>query len=313
MYNLHKIDHEQWQDSPILRQYFDDLPAKPYCSYIKNYCHIRTKKRAIEHVYIQPNQTARVTYIVLDIDHPNGIHTALYDTDLPPPHMIIQNRENAHVHLVYRLSEPVYMWGKARSAPIRYLARVQQGMVKRLGADASYGGNLMKNPISNTWFTYTTTAPIKGYSLKYLASFTDIDTLQEAANDEGFGRNCALFDNTRKYGYNAGTTNYSALISHLTPIAQNYNNNSSNPLLNNEVMHIVRSIARYCSRKDFTASHRAFSELQRERITERWGDNTAKRKQAAQMYAEGIKKTVIANELGVTARTLTNWGLRKKK
>ena len=316
MYNIQLADPKKWQDNPVLSQYVHDLPDKPYCSYIKNFCEICTKKRAIERVYIQPNPPVRVNYIVLDIDHPNGIHTALYDADLPPPHLIIQNPENAHVHLVYKLKNPVYMWGKAKSKHIRYLARVEYGMVRKLGADASYGGNLMKNPLSNTWRTYTTTAPLEGYTLKYLAQFVNLDVVpsdDEAANDQGFGRNCSLFDMVRPYGYNESTASYSALVQLLTPIAENFNNNFEMPLLKNEVMHIVRSIARYCTRTDFTASHKAFSETQSIRAKRRWGDSTTKREQATQMYAEGVKKSVIAKELGVTTKTLTRWGLRKKK
>jgi len=315
VYNIQLVDPKNWQDNPVLSQYVNDLPDKPYCSYIKNFCEIRTKKRAIERVYIQPNPPVRVNYIVLDIDHPNGIHTALYDADLPPPHLIIQNTENAHVHLAYKIKDPVYMWGKAKAKHIRYLARVEFGMVRKLGADASYGGNLMKNPLSDVWRTYTTTAPLEGYTLKYLAQFVNLDYLpsdQEAANDQGFGRNCSLFDQTRTHGYNASTARYSALVKLLTPIAENYNNNFEIPLLKNEVMHIVRSIARYCERTDFTASHEAFSETQSIRSKCRWGDNTETKEKAKQMYNEGVKKVIISQELGVPVRTLTRWGLRKK-
>jgi len=31
------------------------------------------------------------------------------------------------------------------------------------------------------------------------------------------------------------------------------------------------------------------------------------------MYQNGVKKTVISKELGVTTRTLTNWGLQRNK
>jgi len=316
MYNIQKVDLQNWQDNPILSQYFSDLPNKPYCSHVKNFCEIRTKKRAIERVYIQPNPPVRVNYIVLDIDHPNGIHTALYESELPPPHLIIQNPENAHVHLVYKLRDPVYMWGKAKPKHIRYLARVEYGMVKKLGADASYGGNLMKNPLSDVWTTYTTTAPLEGYTLKYLAEFVNLDFLpadEEACNDAGYGRNCSLFDLTRPHGYHESGSSYSALVKLLTPIAQEYNRRFDVPLMNNEVMQIVRSIARYCTKTDFTASHKAFSQLQTERITCRWGDNSSNRVKALQMYNEGAKKTVIAKEIGVTVRTLTDWGLRKPK
>lgn len=299
-----------------MRQYVNDLPDRPYCSHIKSFCEIRTKKHAIKRVYIQPNPPVRVNYIVLDIDHPNGIHTALYDADLPPPHLIIQNPKNAHVHLVYKLRDPVFMWGKAESKHIRYLARVEYGMVKKLGADASYGGNLMKNPLSDSWTTYTTTAPLEGYTLKHLAQFVNLDFLptdDQAANDQGFGRNCTLFDKTRVHGYNESTASYDALVTLLKPIAENYNNQFEIPLFHNEVMQIVRSIARYCTRTDFTASHKRFSETQSIRSKRRWGDSTEQQEKALQMYEEGIKKTVIAKEIGVTAKTLTRWGLRKKK
>lgn len=314
MYNIQLVDPKNWQDNPILSQYVNDLPDKPYCSYVKNFCEIRTKKRAIERVYIQPNPPVRVNYIVLDIDHPNGIHTALYDADLPPPHLIIQNTENAYVHLAYRIKDPVYMWGKAKAKHIRYLARVECGMVRQLGADASYGGNLMKNPLSDVWRTYTTTAPLEGYTLKYLSQFVNLDYLpsDHAANDQGFGRNCSLFDQTRTHGYSASTASYSALVSLLTPIAENFNNQFEIPLLKNEVMHIVRSIARYCERTDFTASHEAFSETQSIRSKCRWGDNTETKEKAKQMYNEGVKKVIISQELDVPVRTLTRWGLRKK-
>lgn len=316
MYNIQLADPKKWQDNPVLSQYVNDLPDKPYCSYIKNFCQICTKKRAIERVYIQPNPPVRVNYIVLDIDHPNGIHTALYEAEMPPPHLIVQNRENAHVHLVYKLKNPVYMWGKAESKFIRYLARVEYGMVRKLGADASYGGNLMKNPLSDVWKTYTTTAPLEGYTLKHLAQFVNLDFLpadDEAANDQGFGRNCSLFDMVRPYGYNESTASYSALVQLLTPIAENFNNNFEIPLLKNEVMHIVRSIARYCTRTDFTASHKRFSQTQRVRVIKRWGDNTDKRKQAQALLSEGIKIKDIAKQLNVNRSTLTRWGIQAKK
>lgn len=315
MYNLQKIDPNHWHDSPILTQFINDLPCKPYCSDTKNYCYIRSKLHAIKHAYIQPNHPARVSYIVLDIDHPNGIHAALYDTDLPPPHLIIQNKKNCHVHLVWRVIDPIYMWGKARVAPIRLLARVERGMVQHLGADASYGGNLMKNPINDAWYTYTTDAPLQGYSLSELGRFVSLDDIPTTEDSEaaGYGRNCTLFDHLRPYGYNESTAPYSALVSYLTPIANQLNQQFASPLHDPEVMGIVRSIARYCARNDFTESHRAFSQLQQHRVTQRWGDNSIKREQAQIWLSEGVKIKVIAELLEVNRSTLTRWGIQAKK
>lgn len=317
VYNIEPVVPNKWQDNPILVNYVNDLYHHVYCSDHKGYCHIRSKSHAIRHVYIQPNQPARITYIVLDIDHPNGIHNALCDTELPPPHLIIQNPSNAHVHLVYRLSSPVFTWGKANSKNIRYLARIEYGMVRNLGADASYGGNLMKNPLNPSWRTYTsTTAPVEGYSLKELADFVNLDFLpsdQQACNDQGYSRNCTLFDHVRPYGYNLAPATYNALVKALIPIAVDFNHSFDIPLLQNEVKHIVRSIARYCSKTDFSASDKKFSKLQSNRSKLRWGDSTEQKKQAQSWLYEGVKIKVIAERLGVNRRTLTRWGIKAKK
>lgn len=315
VYNIEPVPPESWQDSPILANYVNDLYHHVYCTDVKGFCHIRSKSHAIKHVYIQPNQPARITYIVLDIDHPDGIHKALYDTELPPPHLIIQNPDNAHVHLVYRLSSPVFTWGKANSKNIRYLARIEYGMARKLGADASYGGNLMKNPLNERWRTYTsTTAPLDGYSLKELADFVNLDFLpsdHEACNDQGYSRNCTLFDHVRPHGYKLAPATYSVLVQALTPIAVSFNNRFDVPLFQNEVKHIVRSIARYCSKTDFSASDKSFSQLQSNRSKRRWGDSTEKKIQAQIWVNEGMKIGRIAEQLGVSRRTLTRWRLQR--
>lgn len=312
MYNITALDPEEWRNTPILVDYFNNLFYRPYCTDSKGFCERLARREAIKHAYIQPNQPSRITYIVLDIDHPDGIHVALQESELPPPHLIVQNNENAHVHLVYKLCTPVAMWGNARQLPMNYLARIERGMIRALGADASYGGNLMKNPLNARWRTYGTTAPIEGYELRCLAQFVDLDEYPDAANDTGFGRNCSLFEKLRFYGYKSKSKSYKALVETLTPVAIELNSKFPEPLMYNEVRHIVTSIARYCSRRDFTKSHKAFSELQKARVTKRWGDNTDNRKKAIEMYQNGVKKTVISKELGVTTRTLTNWGLKRK-
>ena len=103
---------------------------------------------------------------------------------------------------------------------------------------------------------------------------------QEPANDEGYGRNYSVFEHVRPYGYALASAPYSELVRQLQPIAEQYNQRLDVPLFPNELKHIVRSIARYCVRKDFTASHKTWSELQSHRSKMRWGDNTDKQKQA---------------------------------
>lgn len=315
---LKQVSPEEWQDVPVLRQFVDDLPSHPYCTDAKGYCYIRNKSHALRHAYLQPNHPAIVKWIWLDIDDPQALF-AYHDRGLPPPQLIVKNRtdenDNGHAHYGLRLAIPMGLGGRSSVKAMRYLASVQKALAIALGADRGYGGNLIKNPLSREHETYIVQGVQPSYTLEELANYLDLEPYEQAnaVNDSGYGRNCTLFDELRHIAYKLPNKSYRAVESHLTPLADDINNRFDIPLLPNEVKHIIRSIARYCSRTDFTESHKAFSELQRARVTKRWGDSTDKQRQARQMYAEGVKKTDIAKQLGVTPRTLTNWGLSKKK
>jgi len=330
VYSLKHIPHSEWRNHDITQEIYDNLARKPYCSdgkdaYGNLYCEAKTKSQAIKRQLIQPNPPHKKCYIVIDLDTSDAIHTTLKESGAPPPHLIIQNPKNCHAHLVYKLAAPVYTWGNAHTHPMNYLAKIQKGLRHVLGGDAGYSGNLMKNPASADWTTYSvTTAPKEGYTLNYLeqellllVNFTDVHNnkrVLKPANDEGFGRNCTVFNKTRHIAYSLNGS-YSELLPQILKIAHEFNINLENqePLFHNEVNHIAKSIAKYCAKNDFTASHKAFSELQRHRITQRWGDSTDKKIQAQIWASEGMKIGLIAQQLGVTRQTLNRWGLRRNK
>src|SRR5699024_5386873 len=213
------------------------------------------------------------------------------------------------------LTTPVGEGGKSSIKAIKYLSSVQHALRLALGADRSYGGNLIKNPCHNAHMVYLTGAK-PSYELAELAEHLDLQSpiKTDAANDYGYGRNFSVFEHVRYQAYPlAETHSYSALESVLTGIANKYNQRFDEPLFPNEIKHIVRSIARYCSKNDFTASHKAFSELQSHRSKKRWGDNTDKQKQAQIWAAEGVKIGVIAEHLNISRQTLNRWGIQKKK
>ncbi|WP_201542882.1 replication initiation protein [Psychrobacter faecalis] len=313
MYAIKQIDPTDWQSVSTLAQFYADLATNPYCTNDKGFSHIRTKSHAIKHAYIQPNHPEIIKWLVFDIDDPQALF-AYHDKGLPRPQIIIKNPENGHAHYAYKLTTPVGNWRKSSHKAMRYLASVQKALRLALGADKSYGGNLVKNPCHTSHEVYLTGAK-SSYTLAELAENLDLELYQaqEPANDEGYGRNYSVFQHVRPHGYALASAPYSEIVRQLQPIAEQYNQRFDVPLFPNELKHIVRSIARYCTRKDFTASHKAFSELQRARVTKRWGDSKNKQKQALEMYQNGVKKTVISKQLGVTTKTLTRWGLRKIK
>lgn len=330
---LKQISPEQWQDVPALRQFVDDLPRNPYCTNSKGFTYIRNKQNAVRHRYIQPNHPKVCKWLAFDIDDPEALFT-YSDNGLPPPQIIIKNPTNGHAHYLYRLTTPIGTGGKSSMKAVRYLASVQKALATALGADKGYSGNLIKNPcyvkanapkeVLPIWAhedeyeangerdeheTYIVKGVQPSYTLAELASYLDLDSMyeqtkQEPANDAGYGRNCTLFDELRQFGYKHPSKDFNALIQHLTPIAENINNRFDVPLSYNEVKHIIKSIARYCSKTNFTESHKRFSERQAKRGAK--GGKVSKRKPVAD--SERTRQPWL--ELGISQSTYYR---RKKK
>lgn len=334
MDRLQKIDNQttSWQEVPILRQFVDDLPQNPYCTNSKGFTYIRNKQNAIRHRYIQPNHPAVCKWLWFDVDDVDAMYS-WSNANLPPPQIIVKNPDNQHAHLGYRIATPVGIGGRSSIKAMRYLANVQRALAEALGADKGYSGNLIKNPCyikdnaptpkKTHWLnnnedegdrdeheTYIVWGAPSSYTLAELADKADLNLLEHeytAVNDAGFGRNCTLFDELRHIAYKLPDKSYRAVESHLKAIADDINNRFDVPLPYNEVKHIIKSIARYCSKKSFTASHKAFSELQRERVQRRWGDNTDKREQAKKLKGEGLSCRKIAERLNVGKSTVSRW------
>ena len=102
--------------------------------------------------------------------------------------------------------------------------------------------------------------------------------------------------------------------------AQNANTAFLEPLQYSEVKAVAKSIANYCLRND-KACYSRFIERQREKGKK--GDSSKggiarsakyadKRVTAMEMRLEGVKNVDIAKKLGVSDRTLRNWGIKSR-
>lgn len=334
---LKQVSPREWQKVPQLRQFYDDLANKPYCTNEKGSIFVRSKKQAIKHRFIQPNHPCVIKWLVFDIDHPDALFTFI-DTGLPKPQVIIKNPKNGHAHYAYRMTTPVGIGGNSSTRAESYLKAVRDALGEALGADPGYSGNLIKNPCyvkdsaptpkKTHWLnnnedegdrdeheTYLTGAK-PSYTLAELADYLDLEPLypqtkQEPANDSGYGRNCSLFEELRHVAYQCKTKSFNAIVRYLKPIAEKMNQRFDVPLNPNEVKHIIRSIARYCARMDFTASHKAFSKLQATRGAKggraKGRSYDEKRQQAKELYEQGLNKSEIARRLDVSRRSVINW------
>ena len=264
-----------YQDNSLVRvpvhQCFGQLlPKRPYCADDPSHgLLIRSRQRALAFSHIQLNAPIEARWLAFDIDRDTAA-LAWEEGGLPAPNVIAINPENHHAHLLWALNQPVHDRYASRQAPLRYLADVEHGMSRRLGADPSYAGVIVKNPLSSRW-RVSWLAPF-AYDLERLdADLTHQDKLRPKRLSEqfGFGRNCALFDEVRQIAYRQvlqfkrDGINTDGFRRHLEAVAQELNlqflGSPAGPLPRREICSIARSVARWCYRH-FTPAK--FSALQ---------------------------------------------------
>ena len=326
MYQLALITNPS--DCPYIQAFINDLPKKPYCTNGKGFCYPRAKHQAIKYSYIQPNHPAVIQWLVFDLDYDQALF-AYFDNNVIRPQLIIKNPENGHAHYCYRLSEKVGLWGNSSVRAIKYLDAVYNALKRKLEADLSYSGNLVKNPTQKEWQTYSTGAK-HSYTLDELANHLDLETTTTdsfQANDDEyyFGRNHEIFERTRLQTYPiAQQYSYEGLYRVVLAIAEDENSKFDNPLPHNELTHIARSITRFCKSARFgrysEQSNARFSKLQAYRATKanekgvnskggvaRSAKYADKRAMAMEMRLKGLSIRKIAECLGVSKTSVQAW------
>lgn len=317
-------------DKPSLQLelFTDNLPKRPFCTdYKGSPLLIRQRKSAIKRRYIQANPPWLRFWLLFDMDCHNGAY-AWHNAGLASPNFTTTNRENLHAHLGYALSVPVLTGDIARREPLRYMTAVEHAYREALGADPSFGGLITKNPLHKDWETWWGSE--YAYELSELAAFVELARFipKRGKNPEeiGLGRNCTLFDWLRlEVGYpevrefKEDTRNFIIWQSHLYNRGLNRNGDFQYPMNSREVWHIARSIARYTWHKyqGVSYSDEEYSEIQAARGSKggiaKGKAYMDKKEQAIALSIEGYSNKKIAEMLGVTAKTLTNWNVRKWK
>lgn len=299
MENILRVNPRDWQQYEVLQALYDDLPLKPYCSLVKGACFVRPKELAIKTNYIQPNHPDVLHWLWFDIDDPNALF-AYYYLNTPVPNLIIENPDNGHAHVGFRVRVEVGLTGNSRQEPINYIKAVYYALRESLNADMGYVGNLIKCPFdTDVWNVYISGR--KDYELKDLADMLDLEILPKTSdNDDIFGRNKALFDHVRHTAYPiAAEHSYKTLLAALIPIATAYNATYPIPLFANEVYTLCKSIARYCYSAKF--KNGKVSQAHREVQSMRGKIGGAKSKRKPSKTSERTLKPWL--ELGISRRT----------
>jgi hypothetical protein len=196
-----------FQPGTALHRLVLEAPYLARCSDNKTAARVRPVEYAIRYPYIQANRPGRVSWLIFDLDHPERQRADPWcwsDAGLPPPNLIVMNRESGRAHLYYAVA-PVCTTEKARAKPIAYMRAVYEAMAARLDADPAYRqGSIAKTP-GHPWWLTTELHPHE-YSLGELAEYVDLaepspwakgPRLEEAAGS----RHCTLFELARYYAY----------------------------------------------------------------------------------------------------------------
>jgi len=231
-----------------LKLFNDRLPLKPYFTDELQYgLRIAGKERALLARYIQFNQPHAQYWLCFDVDRP-GAAIDWSDRNAPAPTLTIMNKANGHAHLLYALKTAVRTAPDGKIKPLKYAAAVESALREKLGADVGYSGLICKNPNHENWQIAVWQPEL--YTLDWLADSLDLESANDKTiiSDYGLGRNCTLFDKTRKWAYRAirqGWPEYEQWLHACYERASAYNLQFSSPLNESEVKGISKSIGKW--------------------------------------------------------------------
>jgi hypothetical protein len=237
---------------------------------------IRSRRLALRRSHIQHNGPGFWKFLIFDIDRPDAAF-ADEDAGVAVPNAVVVNPDNGHAHLVYALSAPVCTSPAARDAPVRYLAAIERGMIRRLRADPGYTGPLAKNAMSPRWrVRWEAPWPYELSQLDGYLTRSDKRPMPTAQAEVGVGRNVALFDSVRLRAYREVLAfkrrglSRAAFEAYLADMASGLNAeflaSSAGPLPFSEVRSVARSIAKFCFGR---FSDSTFADIQRHRAETR--------------------------------------------
>ena len=320
------IEEEEKTTSTQLELFEERLPSKPYSADEKGYLRISSKAHAIKRKYIQHNRPGLCGWLVFDCDYAGALHH-VGDNQLPAPNLVATNPANGNSHLYYLLADPVCTSDNARPKPLHLLAKIDFVMSQALNADPGYQGFISKNVLSDAWHVQEVNKT--PWNLGDFLDWLDLpEKLPKRAEIQGLGRNCTMFEKGRFWAYRQ-VLNYrllgnrkgfaEAVLKHCEAI----NNGFPAPLNFSEVKSTAKSIASW-TWKHYTGSGSMSAEewakyvadthtpekqraRQAKQVAKRQEATKTARQQAFEMRLEGCTQKAIAEALGVSQKTISNW------
>jgi len=294
------------------------MPKKPYCSNnLKKGLEVVGRDIALRKKFVQINSPAHnCQALIFDVDDKYAVDK-WQDSNVSMPTIITKNKRNGHAHYIYLLKNPVAIHNHAHFKPVRYMAAIERGYIRRLGADRGYSGLITRNPLKH---------PIidngKLYSLSELDACLDFEDKRRWEDAErlesGIGRNVTMFDSVRFWAYRHVLEFQSVTMFGKAVVSQCelINSGFRHPLPFSEIKSTAKSITKWVwsRRFDFTGrrvNRGAYGCTRKEAglVTAEIRRNVTKakiedaiRKMAA--AGSGLTHAAIALECGISTKTV---------
>lgn len=224
------------------------------------------RERALRRQYVETSPRALVAAIVIDVDRPDAVLRAFErPSDHPMPSWVVEGTRG-HGHVGWWLNAPVCRTDAARVDPLRYLARVTEGLRRSLDGDQAYTGLLTRNPLHDeadvVWGTDKT------YRLRDLGTVhTPRQLPRKPERSSGLGRNVTMFDTARHEVYGLHDPDqpledwHRVVVQHCHAVNSTFDAALGGPLPFSEVQATASSISRW-TRRHFKLSKREWHQAQ---------------------------------------------------
>ena len=288
-------------------QYFEEnLPHRPYHTDDLAFgLRISGKGRALLARYIQQNQPHAQFWLVFDVDR-EGAAIDWSDRNAPAPNITVKNPVNGHAHLLYALNIAVRTAPDASVKALKYAAAVERSLCEKLCADVNYSGLICKNPFHLEWLVMEWRE--EAYTLDELADYLDLSASARRSIDKhyGMGRNCHLFEMTRKWAYRA--------IRQGWPAFSQYTHRNFTPetfaqyVADTHTPEIQAARGRKGGKANSSKNQADKGKVGGKNSgVVRWTANDDKRRRALDMYILGASTEDIAVAVGVSRWTVRRW------
>lgn len=248
------------------------------------------RERALRRQYVETSPRALVAAVVIDVDRPDAVLRAFErPSDHPVPSWVVEGNRG-HGHVGFWLESPVCRTDAARVDPLRYLARVTEGLRRSLDGDQAYTGLLTRNPLHDEadviWGTD------KAYRLRELGTVhTPRQLPRKPERSSGLGRNVSMFDTARHEVYGLHDPDqplddwHRVVVQHCHAVNSTFDASLGGPLPFSEVQATASSISRWV-RRNFKLSKREWHAEQGRRGGIKSGQN--RRAATASLFAEAM-------------------------